>query len=84
MSTSALRDAFDAVVAPKMRCTAARLCYCDKQGGSEQRDHQLLAFDVINPADNSARTVSTPPIPPGTDLTAAVRALAQKTMEAKT
>lgn len=76
MSTAALRDAFDLVVAPKMRCTAARLSYCGKDGGSAKRDHQLIEFDVINPADNSSQVVRSQPIPPGADLMTAVRALA--------
>lgn len=83
MSTSVLRDAFDLVVAPKMRCTAARLSYCGKDGGSSKRDHQMIEFDVINPADNSAQTVRSQPIPPGTDLITAVRALAANAVKAK-
>lgn len=83
MSTSALRDAFDLVVAPQMRCTGARLSYCGKDGGSSKRDHQLVEFDVINPADNSTQTVRSQPIPPGADLMTAVRALAAKTKGTK-
>lgn len=67
------------MIGPSLRCTAARLSYCDMAGTSEgQRDHQLIEFDVMNTSDNSTQIVRTLPIPPHKDVRMAMISLAQK------
>lgn len=80
MSSSDLRDAFNAVSLPQgVRCIAVRLTYCDAQGNPDgPRNHQRIAFDLVKGADNSKQTVATDPIPPGASIDQATRNLAQK------
>jgi hypothetical protein len=80
MSTADLRDAFNAVSLPKgIRCTGARLMYCDAAGKSDGiRNHQQLAFDCVNGNDNTVHEFTSDPLPPGTNVNAAAAQLASK------
>lgn len=79
MSTSALRDAFNAISLPAVRCTAARLTYSDKTGSDTgPRNHQRVAFDTVRPSDNTTATYQSDPLPPGSSVLAAAQALARK------
>jgi hypothetical protein len=78
MSIAGLRDAFNAVTLPQVRCTAARLSYCDSSGSDTgPRNHQRIAFDYVKPADNSSGSIQSDPLPPGTNITATAQALAR-------
>lgn len=72
MSIHLLRELFQAAVNDKgLRCTEARMSYWP------DRLHQRLEFDVVNGADNTARTIMSEPIPNGDSLSVATVKLAQ-------
>jgi hypothetical protein len=80
MSASDLRDAFNMISLPGgVRCTAARLTYCDADGSpTGMRNHQRIAFDTVKAADNSIATYQSDPLPPGSSVLTATQTIARK------
>lgn len=76
MSIHAIKEAFHGAATGGLRCVAARMRYCDENGGDTKRDHQILEFDIVRASDNLRTTIVTDPIKSADGLIAAAIASA--------
>lgn len=80
MGASDLRDAFNAVAAPRFTCTQAFMDYAGSDHGVPAGQFQILKFSGRTDAGNGFE-VQSAPLAPETDVNAAAREVAQKLLD---